>query len=109
MLGASELPLRQGFACGKTLVRRKRVAPPCGAPVLSAIYTLRTSQKETPADRLVFLFGFRRARLSCAMLHFASNLCRTRGGLFENPAAAAKVFDKIKDTSANKLVCLLIF
>jgi len=26
MLGASELPLRQGFACGKTLVRRKCAA-----------------------------------------------------------------------------------
>ena len=28
MLGASELPLRQGFACGKMLVRRKRAADP---------------------------------------------------------------------------------
>lgn len=46
MLGASELPLRQGFACGKTLVRRKRAAPPCGATVLSGIYTLRTRQKK---------------------------------------------------------------
>ncbi len=32
MLGANELPLRQGFACGKTLVRRSRAAPLCGAP-----------------------------------------------------------------------------
>ena len=48
MLGASELPLRQGFACGKTLVRRKSAAPPCGAPVLSGIYTLRTRHKELP-------------------------------------------------------------
>lgn len=39
MLGASELPLRQGFACGKTLVRRKSAAPLCGAPVLSGIYS----------------------------------------------------------------------
>ena len=39
MLGASEVPLRQGFACGKTLVRRKRAAPLCGAPVLSGIYS----------------------------------------------------------------------
>ena len=30
MLGASELPLRQGFACGKTLVRRKSAAGPEG-------------------------------------------------------------------------------
>ena len=30
MLGASELPLRQGFASGKTLVRRKRAAAPKG-------------------------------------------------------------------------------
>ena len=33
MLGGSEFRLRQGFACGKTLVRRRRTAPPCGAPM----------------------------------------------------------------------------
>ena len=33
MLGANKLPLRRGFACGKTLVRRKSAAPLCGAPV----------------------------------------------------------------------------
>ena len=33
MLGANELPLRQGFACGKTLVRRISAAPLCGAPL----------------------------------------------------------------------------
>ena len=70
MLGTSELPLRQGFACGKTLVRRKRAAPPCGAPVLSGIYTLRTRQKETPADRLVFLFGFRRPKAASTLSRF---------------------------------------
>ena len=32
MLGANELPLRQGFARGKTLARRKNAAPLCGAP-----------------------------------------------------------------------------
>ena len=47
MLGRNEFALRQGFACGKTLVRRKSAAPPCGAPVLSDIYTLRTRQKST--------------------------------------------------------------
>ena len=30
MLGANELPLRQGFAYGKTLARRKRAAGPEG-------------------------------------------------------------------------------
>ena len=54
MLGASELPLRQGFACGKTLVRRKSAAPLCGAPVLSGIYTLRTRQKSTSTDREMY-------------------------------------------------------
>ena len=35
MLGASELPLRRGFACGKTLVRRKGAAgQKAGFPVL---------------------------------------------------------------------------
>ena len=37
MLGGSEFRLRQGFAWGKTLVRRKSAAPPCGAPVLAGI------------------------------------------------------------------------
>ena len=32
MLGPSELALRQGFACGKTLVRRKRRPAGGGAP-----------------------------------------------------------------------------
>jgi hypothetical protein len=36
-LGASELPLRQGFACGKTLERRIRAAPLCGAPRVCAV------------------------------------------------------------------------
>ena len=32
LLGRSESALRQGFACGKPLVRRCRAAPLCGAP-----------------------------------------------------------------------------
>ena len=94
MLGASELPLRQGFACGKTLLRRKSAAPPCGAPVLSGIYTLRTRQKERHAFQRVFLFysgGLRppplfgdsnaRGRQSrpCAILRCAPNSRPTRG------------------------------
>ena len=94
MLGANELPLRRGFACGKTLVRRKRAAPLCGAPVWAGIYTLRTTQKERHAFQRVFLFGFRsprppppfgdsdaRGRQSrpCAILRCAPNLRRICG------------------------------
>ena len=94
MLGRNEFALHQGFTCGKTLVRRKGAAPPCGAPVLSGIYTLRTRQKERHAAKRVFLFGFRRPRppppfgdfnargrqsRPCAILRCAPNLRRTCG------------------------------
>ena len=62
MLGGREFRLRRGFACGKTLVRRKSAAPTYGAPVLSGINALRRGQKETPANRLVFLFCFKMDR-----------------------------------------------
>ena len=52
MLGRNEFALRQGFACGKTLVRRKSAAPLCGAPVLTGIYALRTRQnRQAPTGR----------------------------------------------------------
>ena len=70
MLGASELPLRQGFACGKTLVRRKRAAPPCGAPVLSGIYTLRTRQNKRTSERMSFCFGLRPPKAVSALRDF---------------------------------------
>ena len=57
MLGANEFRLRRGFACGKTLVRRKRAAPLCGAPVWAGIYTLRTTQKERHAFGVSFFLG----------------------------------------------------
>ena len=40
MLGGNEFRLRRGFACGKTLVRRKSAAPPCGVPHSLGIYTV---------------------------------------------------------------------
>ena len=79
MLGRNEFALRQGFACGKTLVRRKRAAPPCGALVLSGIYTLRTRQKETPADRLVFLFAMQLLPQSLIQAGFPFPLYRQPG------------------------------
>ena len=45
MLGGNEFRLRQGFAFGKTLVRRKGAAPPCGVPG-SGIYSVKILQKE---------------------------------------------------------------
>ena len=70
MLGGNEFRLRQGFACGKTLVRRKRADPPCGAPVLSGIYSLRTRQKERHAEKRVFLFGFRQPKAASTLRSF---------------------------------------
>ena len=70
MLGASELPLRQGFACGKTLVRRKSAAPLCGAPVLSGIYTLRTRQNKRTSERMSFCFGLRPPKAVSALRDF---------------------------------------
>ena len=51
----------------KTLVRRKRAAPPCGDPVVSGIYTLLTRQKERHAVKRVFLFGFRRPKAASTL------------------------------------------
>ena len=45
MLGRNEFALRQGFACGKTLIWRKSAAHYVGGLALSGIYTLRTRQK----------------------------------------------------------------
>ena len=52
MLGGSEFRLRQGFACGKTLVTRHSARPPEGG-----IYTVVMLQKDT--RKRVFLFRFR--------------------------------------------------
>ena len=60
MLGGSEFRLRQGFACGKTLVRRKSADPPCGAPVLSGIYSLRTRHKNNHTVRCGYFYGILR-------------------------------------------------
>ena len=64
------MPLRQGFACGKTLERRKRAAPLCGAPVLSGIYTLRTRQNKRTSERMSFCFGLRPPKAVSALRDF---------------------------------------
>ena len=64
MLGASELPLRRGFACGKTLVRRKGAAgQKAGFPVLPLLsQALKISiltalyKKGTPCGVSFFVF-----------------------------------------------------
>ena len=68
MLGGSEFRLRRGFACGKTLVRRKSAAPPCGAPCSAGIYTVAMFQKERHDVCRVFLFGFCRPRFRLASI-----------------------------------------
>ena len=55
MLGGSEFRLRQGFACGKTLVRRKCAAPLCGAPASVCIFFVNTKHKNNHTCR-VWLF-----------------------------------------------------
>ncbi|HIT57391.1 MAG TPA: hypothetical protein IAA94_05500 [Candidatus Galloscillospira stercoripullorum] len=65
MLGASKLPLRRGFACGKTLVRRKGAAgQKAGFPVLPLLsQALKISiltalyKKGTPCGVSFFLYS----------------------------------------------------
>ena len=69
MLGASELPLRRGFASGKTLVRRKCAAarqgrfPPCCLAFTSLFQSKRSS------ERMTFCFGFRRPEAALTILY----------------------------------------
>ena len=58
MLGRNEFALRQGFAWGKTLVRRERAAPPCGAPALAGTHTVYTGPKARHAAKCASLFAF---------------------------------------------------
>ncbi|MDY3281722.1 hypothetical protein [Dysosmobacter sp.] len=53
MLGGTEFHLRQGFACGKTLVTRRSARPPEGG-----IHSAAMPQKERHDLRRVFLFCF---------------------------------------------------
>ena len=71
MLGASELPLRRGFASGKTLVRRKGAAgQKAGLPVLQllsrslkiSILTALCTSEQSPLCSDVFLCPWQKRR-----------------------------------------------
>ena len=68
------MPLRQGFACGKTLVGCKSAAPLCG-PRSCPASEMFGQDKKTPAGRLMF-FDFRHNRKRIS--ENINNFCRGR-------------------------------
>ena len=87
MLGGSEFRLRQGFACGETLVRRKRAALPYG-PRLFREH--KASVPLEPQDSRGFLFPahaalpfpYRRGELSVLRPDRAERVSATPSGNF---------------------------